>query len=110
MDNEYRGTIRMASKPVKANPEEFLERLNKDTRFRNKFLDHPAKTLKENGFDLTSEEERRVEAIIGYLKVDVKHLFEIPAGYTKELEKLGFGIKIPLRLEAHWPSEKIIPI
>lgn len=100
----------MATKPVKANPEEFLERLNKDTRFRNKFLDHPAKTLRENGFPLTPEEERKVESIIGYLKVDVKHLFEIPAGYTKELEKLGFGIRLPPKLEAQWPSEKIIPI
>ena len=103
------GGYRMASKPVEPDPKRFIEKLNKDTSFRNKFLDHPASTLKKYGFTLEPEDERKVEEAVGYLRDDIKHMFDIPAGYRETLEKLGFGIKMPPAIEVE-PTDRMINI
>lgn len=99
----------MASKSLKPSPKKFIEQLNKDAKFRNKFLDHPSSTLKEHGFSLEPEDERKVEEAVGYLKDDIKHMFDIPAGYRDTLERLGFGIKMPPMIEVE-PTDRMINI
>lgn len=92
---------------MKPKEEDFLERLNSDTAFRNKFLDHPVDVLKEYGFPIGPEDEKKIEEAIGYLKNDIKHIFEIPSGYGRYLGKIGFGIKMPPRIEAEADVMKV---
>jgi hypothetical protein len=73
----------------------FLSKLNSDAEFRNQFLDAPVGTLKKAHIELNSEDAVNLELAIGYLKDDIKHIFEMPAGSSEFLQEMGFGIKLP---------------
>ncbi|MBI0581407.1 MAG: hypothetical protein JET69_00130 [Methanomassiliicoccales archaeon] len=96
----------MVSESYEMKGQSFMYKLNTDTAFRNQFLDHPVETAKEFGIYLTPEMEKDLEDIVAYLKNDIKHIFEIPAGYKEKLEAAGFAIFLPPRVQE---THKIIP-
>ncbi len=89
----------MVEKKPLTKEEAFLDRLNTDAAFRNKFLDDPVGTLRKANFSLDPEDEKKVETSISYLKNDIKHIFEIPSGSSKFLKTIGFELKMPPRIE-----------
>lgn len=99
----------MIDEPDREMQKEFLEKLNSDASFRNQFLDHPSRTVKEFGFSLDSDDEMKLEGIVCYLKDDIKHIFEIPSGYSSLLKNMRFEIKMPPKVEVDTETAKIIP-
>lgn len=84
--------------------EVFLTKLNKDAEFRSQFLDAPVGTLKKANIELNAEDAMNLEQAIGYLKDDIKHIFEMPSGSREFLQEMGFGIKMPSRRDS-WEIE-----
>ncbi len=96
----------MIQKEPTMDMESFIAKLNSDTAFRNKFLDYPVDTLRESGFSLGQDVEEKIEAAMGYLKEDIRHIFEIPSGSSDFLEMIGFGLTMPPEIEVE-PDIKI---
>lgn len=102
------GITRMTEKSTNELVEEFLARLNSDVAFRNQFLDDPVVTLRDFGFSMRPDDERKIEEIVSYLKDDIKHIFEIPSGSKNTLAAMGFKILMPPGIDVDTGPERII--